>query len=353
MAADQIPIQNIYFLLCYAWKHLQEIKYAQVRSENCDKIWDLLAKVMIRGSQQLVKRGLHRNYVVRQELMVRPKGKILVSQDIRRPVLSAPTRTCEFDELDSNVRPNQIIAAIFDRLKRHPGLNDENRRGVRECAAIFAHCSQRHLSQQDFRRVRLNGNMRHYRFILNVCELIHSQSLGTTQSGDVRFRDFDRDEATMGALFEQFVRSFYEKEQTRYGVSAPRVEWDLDPARSTSGGMELLPTMRTDICLESEGDKLIIDCKFYKDLFQRLHESRKFISENLYQLFCYLKNQSVKPGWSSVRGMLLYPTVVESVDERITIHGHEVRVATIDLAQEWSSIALDLLDLIKQPAAPA
>ena len=77
MNAEQIPIQNIYFLLCYAWNHLQETEYADVRSDGCDKLWDLLARVLIRGSQQLVKRGLHRDYVVHHDLRVRPKGKVL------------------------------------------------------------------------------------------------------------------------------------------------------------------------------------------------------------------------------------------------------------------------------------
>lgn len=346
MAANQIPIQNIYYLLCYAWGHLQEKQYAQVRSENCDKIWDLLAKMMIRSSQQLVKRGLHRDYVLRRERRVRLKGKILVSHDVRRPVLSSLARTCEFDELDSDVLPNQIIAATFAILSKHPELNDKNRREVRESLAVFAHCTSRRLKRSDFRRVRINRNMRHYRFILSVCELIYTQSMGNTESGEVRFRDFDRDEASMGLLFEAFVRNFFDKEQSAFRVSAPQVKWDLDETQSSAGGLKLLPTMNTDICLQSESSKLIIDCKFYKNMFSRYYDSKKMVSANLYQLFCYLKNQSSRKGWESVRGMLLYPTLDESIDEYVHVQGHEIRVATINLAQDWSAISDDLLQLI-------
>jgi 5-methylcytosine-specific restriction enzyme subunit McrC len=191
--------------------------------------------------------------------------------------------------------------------------------------------------------------MRHYRFILNVCELIHTESLATTEAGDVFFRDFDRNEAIMGVLFEEFVRNFYDKEQNLYRVSSPRVQWDLDPALSTSCGIDLLPAMRSDICLDSVEDKMIIDCKFYADAFQHHYDKRKFVSQNLYQIFCYLKNQSVKPGWQSVRGMLLYPTTDEQIDEMVHIQGHEIRIATINLAQDWTCVSQDLLNLLQRP----
>jgi 5-methylcytosine-specific restriction enzyme subunit McrC len=54
---------------------------------------------------------------------------------------------------------------------------------------------------------------------------------------------------------------------------------------------------------------VIVECKFYRDAFQRFHDTPKFISDHLYQLFAYLKNQNAVPGWEGVRGMLLYPAM--------------------------------------------
>lgn len=351
MSAQRIPVQNIYFLLCYAWNHLQELAYADVRTEGCDRIWDLLAKVLIRSTQQLVKRGLHRNYVEERERRVRPKGKVLVSEDVRRPLRTSPAKLCEFDELSSDVLPNQIVAAVFDVLLRHPDLTTDNRRGLRDASAAFARLTPLRLRTHHFRRVHLNNNMQHYRFVLNVCELIHRHSLPTESAGNIRFRDFDRDEAEMGKLFEQFVRNFYTKEQSFYRVSAPHVAWDVNRDTSTRGGLELLPAMKTDICMESATDKLIIDCKFYQDAFQRNHDTKKFISDHLYQLLSYLRNQARVSGWSRVRGMLLYPTVDESMNEVVSIHGHAINVRSIDLAQPWQRVADDLIHIAA--AAPA
>jgi hypothetical protein len=45
--------------------------------------------------------------------------------------------------------------------------------------------------------------------------------------------------------------------------------------------------------------------------------------------------------------MLLYPDVGLGVSERIEVQGHEIRIETIDLADEWQQIEANLLDLIE------
>tara|TARA_R110000868_G_scaffold133697_1_gene345434 strand:- start:190 stop:762 length:573 start_codon:yes stop_codon:yes gene_type:complete len=187
--------------------------------------------------------------------------------------------------------------------------------------------------------------MRHYRFTLSVCELIHGEYQPLENQGESRFRDFLQDEATMGTLFEQFVYNFLDKEQSKYRVSAPHVPWAFDSDLSSQRGLRFLPTMKTDIVLESSDDRVIVDCKFYKDAFQRHHDTAKFRSGSLYQLFTYLKNQEVKPGWENAKGMLLYPTTLEAIDETVHIQGHDIRVVSINLDQPWQSVSADLLEI--------
>lgn len=347
MSAERIPIQNIYFLLCYAWDHLQERRYADVRTEDCKGIWDLLGKVLARGAQQLVKRGLHQNYVLVRERRSRLKGKVLFSEDARHRVFGSPERTCEFHELSANVLPNQIIRTTLELLNHNAELDPTVRRDVREAAASLASFTPVRLDSRVFRQLQLHRNMRHYRFVLNVCEFVHTQSLASSPRGDRRFRDFRRDEASMGKLFEDFVRNFYRREQSAFQVSAPHVSWDVDESLSTGGGLGLLPVMKTDVCLQSEHQKIILDCKFYSDAFQWNFDRAKFVSSNLYQLFTYLKNQEVVPGWETATGMLLYPTVDQQFDERLHLGGHEIRLVTINLNQDWTQISADLLSLLR------
>ena len=44
--------------------------------------------------------------------------------------------------------------------------------------------------------------------------------------------------------------------------------------------------------------------------------------------------------------MLLYPTVEYELDERMDIQGHNIRVATVDLAVPWDAIEARLLSYV-------
>ena len=57
----EIPIQNIYYLLCYAWNNLEEKDLIDIKSIQSTNLADLFAKVLISGITHLLKRGIDRN----------------------------------------------------------------------------------------------------------------------------------------------------------------------------------------------------------------------------------------------------------------------------------------------------
>lgn len=355
MSTPSIPVRNIYFLLCYALNHAQEARYANVRSEGCDRVGDLMAQVLVRSLQQLIKRGLHRDYVTFRERLAFPKPKILPAEELRRPCFGSLVRTCEFGELSVDILPNQIIRATLERLLNAADVAETHRGDIRELLRIFRLCSAIRLEARTFSRVHVHQNMRHYRFVLDVCEFVYANLLPADGAGNARFHDFSRDEARMGSLFEQFVRNFFAEEQQRYAVSSSRIAWHTDPTRSSQGGLAMLPTMKTDISLhprDSSAVKVIVECKFYAKPLQTQFEKTSFISGHLYQLFAYLKNRECEPGWSDARGLLLYACASEQFDEYVHLHGHDVHIRAIRLDQHWTAISADLLGLLEN-AAPS
>ena len=52
------------------------------------------------------------------------------------------------------------------------------------------------------------------------------------------------------------------------------------------------------------------------------------------------------PNNATCDGMLLYPTVQKEIDSSFQMGTHKVRVATVDLSQDWSIISDRLLNLI-------
>ena len=66
-STGDIPIANIYYLLCYAWDVLEEKEsLADVDVLDSTDILDLFARVLVNGTRRLVRRGLDRGYLPRE-----------------------------------------------------------------------------------------------------------------------------------------------------------------------------------------------------------------------------------------------------------------------------------------------
>ena len=72
----EIPIANIYYLLCYAWDVLDEKEtLADVDVINSTDLLDLFARVLVNGTRRLIRRGLDRGYLPRQDEIPGVRGK--------------------------------------------------------------------------------------------------------------------------------------------------------------------------------------------------------------------------------------------------------------------------------------
>ena len=255
----EIPIQNIYFLLCYAWDKLEERGLVDVDPVGVTELVDLFSRVLISSTNHLLKRGFDRNYVLHEEQTARLKGKIRFEAVVKAGMPTA-TLPCEFDELSYDVVHNRILKATARRLMRADSISKENAEELAALCRQFPEVRDVELTGHIFGQVELNRNNQFYDFLMKLCELIHHNLLVSETRGRSRFRDFTRDRRQMAVLFENFVRNFY-KQHTKYHVHREDIRWNLsarDPSDAT-----LLPKMQTDISLEAEGRKIVIDCKVH------------------------------------------------------------------------------------------
>jgi 5-methylcytosine-specific restriction enzyme subunit McrC len=340
----EIPIQNIYFLLCYAWNKLDESEVVNVKSVDSTELVDLFAKVLINGITHLLKRGIYRDYLEHENIIRSVKGKINFGNSCRKNLFRNGQAYCHYDEMDHNVIHNQILKVTLLNLIRVKQLDDTLRDQLITLFRYFHQIDTINLSSNIFRSVRVHRNNYFYLFLLNICELIHESLLIDENTGDTKFKDFMRDEKKMAHLFEEFVRNFYKIELTDYSVSRENIHWKFE---GTEEGLNLLPKMQTDISLESNERKIIIDTKFYKDAFSHNFEAEKFIQGHIMQLFSYLtQSENEDPRSKTTEGVLLYPTVYKSFTHDYVYENHKIRLCTINLNQDWKEIHMDLLSLI-------
>jgi 5-methylcytosine-specific restriction enzyme subunit McrC len=256
---------------------------------------------------------------------------------------------CQFDELRHDVLHNQIIKATLYALSNVKELDPELRHSLFILRKKLPDISDIRLSPSLFHRVQLSRNNGHYDLLLKICELINYAMLPEQEGQASRFSDILEDETRMSDVFERFVRNFLEREQKDFSVGVEKLSWNAkisDPEHA-----RFLPEMRTDITLRSRSRIMVIDAKYHKETLAKYKGQEKIKSENLYQLYAYVKHVRFSDQISSpVEGLLLYSTINQTLDLKYVIDGHPMRIKTINLNQHWSNIHGELLSMLVEGA---
>lgn len=343
-----IPIQNIYYLFCYAWNRFEEGRSVEVDATDSPDLLNLFAKVIINGTRRLLRRGLDRGYVPVSEDTTCLRGRVLFGETVKRMLCQQAKAHCAFDELQHDVLHNQILRATIDRLREAEGLDQDLNHELGKLLKAFEHVFPITVMKSSFRRLQLHRNNGYYDLLMKVSELVHDALLPEEGSGRFRFGDVVRDERKMALVFEEFVRNFYRLEQQEYHVGRDRIAWDLSTEPLLATAESLLPTMETDVTLRSGKRTVVIEAKYYRETLTGRYGGETLHSHNLYQLFAYLKNIEARGGADTqAEGILLYPDVDRALDLRYRIQGHQLSVRTLDLAAPWPEIHRGLINLVQ------
>lgn len=337
---DNHRIKNIYYMLSYAYQSLRETGFKNVEAESFDNIHDLFAAIIARGVGSQVKRGLHRDYVPHEEVLSGLRGQIQVSESIKQQTLSQGRLACAYDEFTEDSSHNQVLKATMLMLLRHGNVKPENKKALRKLLLYFSDVTEVSPTAIRWDGLKYHRNNASYRMLIGICRLAIKGLLLTTEAGKYRLASWLQDEE-MHRLYEKFVLSYYQQHHPDFAPKAAYIDWDLWGDADTT----FLPTMKTDITLVNGDRRLIIDTKYYGHTMQvnSRYDSTTFISDNLYQIFTYVKN-SDKGGTGKVAGVLLYAKTEEGVtpNNDFNIGGNKISLKTLDLNRDWSAIAEQL-----------
>lgn len=343
----QIPILNIYYLLCYAWDKLEEGDKASAGISDYNQIIDLFTRVLLNGCNHLLRIGLDRDYLTLSEQYIGIKGKVNFSASLKNNLFEQGKAVCEFDEFTNNILQNQLLKATLLRISKVKSLDTTLRKEVIKLYSRLDSIDDINIKVNNFTQVKIHRNNSFYDLLLRICRMIFEATSINESDESYVFKDFIRDEKAMARLFEAFIKNYYKKEQNVYSVSSPKIPWMAKAINNSN--LDLLPEMRTDIVLESSNRKIVIDTKYYKDITSEYFGVKTFHSNNLYQIFSYLKNleDDESNGLNrNAEGILLYPTVEYDYDQSYYIGGHNIRIVTVDLSKDWRNIDIRLKEVI-------
>ena len=334
-----IPIKNLYYMLSYAFQILNEQGYKKLATEEFDNAGDLCATILIRGISNQLKRGLGREYISETETIAAIRGKIEINESIKNQTMIRNQMTCTYDEFSVDSPLNRIIKSTVMLLIKSD-IAKQRKKELRKLMVFFADVSLVDVHAINW-SVNYDRNNQTYRLLITICHLVVKGLIQTKSDGSVKMMDF-LDEQRMCHLYEKFILEYYKKHYyPQITASASQIAWALDDGIGT-----MLPTMQSDIMLyQKQGDNnktLIIDAKYYAHTTQVQYDVHTLHSNNLYQIFTYVKNKATKGG--EVAGMLLYAKTDEEIypNNEYQMSGNTITVRTLDLNLPFEEIAAQL-----------
>lgn len=339
-----IPIQNIYYMLSYAFQVLNEQGYKNIATEQFSNTSELMATILAKGISIQIKRGLGKEYLPQMEVLSSLRGKINIVESIKTQTMLKKQMVCVYDEFSINGPMNRIIKSTVNLLLCSD-ISKQRKKELRKLMVYFRDVEPIDLYLVNW-NIQYNRNNQTYRMLISVCYLVVKGLLQTNSDGSTKLMDF-LDEQRMCRLYEKFILEYYRKEFPEITVNASQIPWQLD-----DGLGEMLPVMQTDIMLSYKEKVLIIDTKYYTHSTQSQFGIHTLHSGNLYQIFTYVKNKEVELETQphEVSGMLLYAKTDETVFPNNTYHmsGNKITVRTLDLDCDFYHIKKQLNIIVKE-----
>lgn len=333
-----IRIQNVYYMLAYAFKVLNEQGYKDIATESFENTAELFAAILAKGVSVLLKRGLGKEYISRSEPTASLRGKLELSESIKTQTALKKQMVCSYDEFSENSVMNRIIKATAQLLIK-ADISKARKKALRKLMVYFINVEDIDLHNVDW-YLRYDRNNQTYRMLISICYLTVKGLLQTNSNGCTKLMDF-LDEQRMSRLYEKFILEYYRKEYPQISVSPSQIPWALDDEQSA-----MLPAMQSDITLTCGERVLIIDAKYYSHATQVQYDVHTQHSGNVYQIFTYVKNkEAVLAGEPhKVSGMLLYAKTDELVqpDSEYQMSGNRICVKTLDLNRDFAEISEQL-----------
>ncbi len=367
----KIFVKNIYYMLSYVFDYFREDSYRKIQGEDFEDAKDLFAALLIKEVSRQLKQGLYKEYVNKREILQTVRGKVIPYETLTLQMRERGREkiVCEFDDLSENNKWNQILKTTLYFLSREKEVTDKRRQQIRKLLLFFEHIDVLNPRQISWRQLQVARGNRSYEILMNLCYFVLDGLILNEEDGSYKMQILS--ENHMERLYEKFVLAYYQRHYRDLDeVRARQIRWKLDEdsewdaqrvgkkekeKNSSEKERDLeflpfLPVMKTDITLRKGNKVLIIDTKYYQNNLQEQYGRKKIHSDNLYQIFAYVKNLAAQEGGDvEVSGLLLYAkTEGENVpDCGYRMSGNWIGVRTLDLGVEFEKIRERLDEIVR------
>lgn len=321
----KIPTLSVFWMLGFA-DRLVRFDAPEFPFEEEAGLLDVLARLFANQTERLIRRGLYRAYVEREDNLRFVRGRLLPLEDLRMNRGLRHQVACRYAELTADVPHNQILRTVTEQLRQY----DYRLQGIRETlawnAAHLAEVGSPPLNERVFAALTYGRLNAHYQSVHALARLIVRHFTFEFQAGERPAPSFL---LNMDKVFEEFVRQLM-AEQAR--VRGLRLR--------SSGGLRLdragLVPIEPDVVLtDGRRVRAAIDAKYKRESQQA----------DVYQALAYAK------GLGLSRVCLVYPAGGDVLAEHHEIRNDNVVVDVRVLPVSHSGEGFDALEAQARSAA--
>jgi len=224
---------------------------------------------------KLIQKGLKSDYITKEENLKFLKGKLKISEQIRKNYIHKERFYVEYEEFLSNRVENRLIKTTLSYLYKKAKSN-KNQQRIREFLFVFDEIDISYNIKTDFSKVKINRQMKDYKQVLIWCKtFLLENSFSPYKGNEVAFALlFD-----MNLLFESYVYNYLRRNGEFREITTQDKRHHLAYLNGETSKFQLKP----DIVI-NDGE-IIADTKWKILSEDKTHQG---ISQgDMYQLYAY------------------------------------------------------------------
>ena len=320
------------------------IKHLDTSNLKTEKlpIFEIFISMYLQEAMILAKRGLKSAYQEHEDNLRFYKGKLMISDQIKRNTAHKERFYMRYDEYDLNRPENRLIKSTLLKLMSL-SMNEQNQKEIRQILTFFELVEPSPNYERDFSLVKKDRTVKDYEMILQWSKVFllnqsFSTFTGRSQSWALLF--------PMETVFESYIAQELRKvcEETSWTISVQdREQWLIDYPNHKF-------RLKPDIVIRKEdGTQIILDTK-WKSLTDNERMNYGISQSDMYQMYAYSKKYT-RAGGDSPDVWLLYPVnsemrkytgdrTIEFISKNADENDVHVRLFFVDLKDIGQSIQI-------------
>lgn len=326
---------------------LSELEALRAFADRGTNLRDLVCLALVRECQMLLRHGLRRDYVTREDSLPVVRGRLLVHRQVVKRYGQLDLLECRFDEHDGDHLDNQLCASALDlaaRTAQDPDVRTQAQIVAMEFAST---CTVTRLDPLEVRS-RLSYD-RHNEIYRNphrwALRLLSGGLQDLYATGGLESRTFT---VNMDTLFESFVTKLARDAfagtdvDVRAQARNRSILWNETTARPYA-------EVRPDLLL-SRGQGASLTWRRPVDAKYKLYGDRKLGPDDTYQAFIYAHALGREPDGAPPTCCLIYPSSANDPGHRLAVRRVDGTTSAtvvgvpLDLSSALTQLASDSAD---------